>query len=44
MIERAFEEARQHRDNAGVVRQFAITQARRLLEVAGVVDPAIKKL
>lgn len=43
MMERAFEEASQYKDNKGdALRQFAITQARQLLEAAGVVDPAIK--
>lgn len=43
MIERAFEEARQHKGNKrNAVRQFAIGRARDLLIAAGVVDPAIK--
>lgn len=43
MIERAFEEARLHKDNKrNAVRQFAIERAMDLLKAAGVVDPAIK--
>lgn len=43
MIERAFEEAQLHKGNKrNAVRQFAITQARQILEAAGVVDPTIK--
>lgn len=43
MIERAFEEARLHKENKrNAVRQFAIDRAMDLLKAAGVVDPAIK--
>lgn len=43
MMERAFEQARQHSDNKrNAIRQFAIDRAIDLLKAAGVVDPAIK--
>ena len=43
MIEKAFGEARQHKDNKrNAVRQFALDRAMDLLRAAGVVDPAIK--
>ena len=42
MIERGFNEAQRLSSNKGAVRQKAIAQARRILEAAGVVDPAIK--
>ena len=43
MIERAFNEALLHKGNKkDALREFAISQARHILQAAGVVDPAIK--
>ncbi|OGE26884.1 hypothetical protein A3C32_01680 [Candidatus Daviesbacteria bacterium RIFCSPHIGHO2_02_FULL_41_14] len=44
MIERAFLEARQHKNNKrNTIRQFALDRAMDLLKAAGVVDPALKR-
>lgn len=41
MLERGLERAQQLRDNKNAVRQFAIAQARGILQAAGVVDPRL---
>lgn len=42
MLERGFKSAQQLRENRNPVKQFAIAQARRILEAAGVVDPKLE--